>query len=140
MADEKMNSPVPQPAIAANEPDCWAGADGNMYTYGKAKKRACVLCRSNFDWDGTPYKTHCSDCYAKKVRKCEVCKVNNLKIDAKPYEKACTSCWLAVRAQSHKPCPSCPPHLATHLRCPMNKPCCARCEASIVSASAPVNQ
>lgn len=130
MSDEKASN--------GDAPEVWVGADGNSYSYGKAKKRACVACRKNFDWDGTPYKTHCMECYEKNVRKCEACKVNNLKIDAKHWERVCTSCWLATKSKSYKTCPTCPPALAMHLRCPLNKNCCATCEARLVSA--PGNQ
>lgn len=117
--------------------DEWMAADGNMYSYGKVVKRRCVACPESFDWDGVPYKNHCFKCYTKKVRKCGVCHVNNLKIDAKPTDMACTSCWLASRAKTHKTCPTCPPHLAHHLRCPLNKDCCAQCEARLVSVEKP---
>ncbi len=105
----------------------WAGADGVVYTYGKAQEKSCKSCRKTFPWDGNKYKNHCVPCYKKIVRTCSACKVNKLKADAPAYQHVCTSCWLTEKAKRFKACPRCPPSRATHLRCPLDAECCPEC-------------
>ncbi len=126
MSDAKMEP-------AAGDAVLWNGSDGGVYTYGKALDRTCVRCRKSFPWDGQKFKTHCPGCYGKHVRKCQNAEcTNNLAIEAPPYQRVCTSCWLTAKAKKYKQCPRCPPERATHLRCPLDKECCAECEVRAV--------
>ena len=72
----------------------WIGADGNFYTYSAPVKKICATCRQPFDWDGSEFKNNCTECYRKLVRKCLVCKVNNLKLGAPKWQTSCVECYL----------------------------------------------
>lgn len=74
------------------------------------------------------YKTLCVDCYRKLARKCNVCKVNNLRIGAPAWQVACTSCFVNKKREGGwLPCPTCPPEYMNHLRRRPNEPMCGAC-------------
>lgn len=124
-------------AKVAQEVVSWVGADGRNYSYGKALKRTCAnrVCAKSFEWDGNEYKTHCVDCYLKLARTCVACKRNKLKLNAPFFQKVCTTCFVLAKQQSYKVCPTCPPHRASHLRCPLNKEQCKECEVRLAPVS-----
>lgn len=109
----------------------WTGADGEQYMYCAPIMRVCEKCKQSFAWDGSDYKKLCTGCYQKAAKKCRACHVNNLPLDAPAWKVTCTSCYLAKKGATHTTCPTCPPELRGHLRCPIGKKQCPTCETHL---------
>ena len=88
--------------------------------------RKCVRCKNRFEWDGSPYKKHCLDCYKAVVRSCNECG-GGIRLDAQKWVKICTTCWQEKRAKTHTTCPTCPEEKSSHLRRRWSQPACDDC-------------
>lgn len=94
-------------------------------------KRNCSFCKEQkIPADAPEWKQVCGPCFREHSRKCEDCD-KNIAPNAPKYQKRCHGCFLAKRSQTHNPCPTCPPHLAKHLRKLKADPMCTTCKKAL---------
>lgn len=99
------------------------------------KKCSNQACQNVFADFGDQYKTLCMECYKIRVRKCQSCSVNNLRVDAPAWVKVCTSCFIENKQKKgYGTCPMCPPERMHHHRRPMNQPYCNDCAQKVVDS------
>lgn len=101
------------PEFAKRCRDCY-----KVYTdaWVSMPKRNCRVCNERkISTEEPEWKQVCGACFREHGRKCVDCD-KHISPTAPKYQTRCHGCFIAKRSLTHNQCPTCPPHLARHLR------------------------